>query len=236
LTAKITIIAIALVAGMSGQVIAAEPANWSQSTASTLKQAQRGDTLAQLIIGDAYLHGEGVTRDPAEGMRWLLKAANAGFDQAETEVAGIYFRGDGVPRNVGQAIRWEKRIAARGGPLAVMAESSLGAIYLKGDGVPSDVVTAADWYRKAADHGSQNAALQLAQLYEHGVGDGPDLVQSYMWYLVLAGEIDTEQMGAASKSWVGAIKQRREAVGARLTGDERKSAEELARRYKSKGA
>ena len=46
---------------------------------STLQQlqaeAQRGNAQAQYALGGAYYNGNGVTRNPAQGAQWLLRAA-----------------------------------------------------------------------------------------------------------------------------------------------------------------
>jgi TPR repeat protein len=40
-----------------------------------LPEAQQGDDVAAAAVGELYLQGRGVTRDAAEGIRWLSRAA-----------------------------------------------------------------------------------------------------------------------------------------------------------------
>jgi hypothetical protein len=234
MTAK-TITALAVALTMPA-IALASPRNesWSVSTSSTLEAAQHGNPIAQLVIGDAYLDGVGIAKDPAEGMRWLLKAAEAGVIEAELKVANLYYKGKDVPQNVGEAIRWYEKVERRGGGLSSSAEDSLGFIYMQGVGAPKDEVAAARWYRKAVDHGSLNAALQLAQIYEHPVQGEPDLVQSYAWYLVVGRVIEAKRPHAYEEARWRPILERRDGLAARMSPEQVEAAKRLALKFERK--
>jgi TPR repeat protein len=59
---------------------------------STLQQlqaeAQRGNAQAQYALGGAYYNGNGVTRNPAQGAQWLLRAAEGGYAPAQCDLGG----------------------------------------------------------------------------------------------------------------------------------------------------
>jgi hypothetical protein len=55
---------------------------FDKALAELRKEAQWGDTMAQMMIGDMYMKGQGVEKDERQGMEWLRRAAQAGNDQA----------------------------------------------------------------------------------------------------------------------------------------------------------
>jgi serine/threonine protein kinase len=70
-------------------------------------EAQKGDALAQSAIGDMYIHGQGVSTDLAQGLKWLKLAAAKGAPSAEFSLATIYDGGiPGVPHNAMRAYAW----------------------------------------------------------------------------------------------------------------------------------
>jgi uncharacterized protein len=44
------------------------------------RAAAAGDTKAMRVLGDAYKHGKGVTKDPAVSGAWYRKAATSGTE------------------------------------------------------------------------------------------------------------------------------------------------------------
>ncbi len=46
---------------------------------SLRKAAKQGDAVDHFNLGYAYYYGEGVAKDPAEGVKWWRKAADQGF-------------------------------------------------------------------------------------------------------------------------------------------------------------
>jgi TPR repeat protein len=68
----------------------------------------------------------------------------------------------------------------------VPAEARLGDIYLRGRLVLQDVDKARQWSEKAARAGSVDAQLELARIYQHGLGASPDQMQAYAWDAIAA--------------------------------------------------
>ena len=54
-----------------------------------LRNAEKGDPVAQLEVGKAYLDGKGVVADPAEGRRWLEEAKQQGVQQAVSRLEAL---------------------------------------------------------------------------------------------------------------------------------------------------
>ena len=62
------------------------------------KAAEKGEALAQFILGTCYLNGNGVEKDEKEAFQWFLKAAEQGYAQAQYNVGLCYLNGGGVEK------------------------------------------------------------------------------------------------------------------------------------------
>jgi TPR repeat protein len=109
--------------------------------------AAGGAPLAQYALGRMYFSGEGVSRDSAEGLKWLRKAAMAGVGPAQYQLGACYEWGIEVTQGTGEAARWYRMAADRG---VSVAQYRLGLLYMNGVGVPRDLVAAHMWLNLAA--------------------------------------------------------------------------------------
>jgi TPR repeat protein len=109
--------------------------------------AAAGDALAQYTLARMYLSGVGVSRDPAEGFKWLRKAALAGVGAAQYQLGAHYEWGVDVGQDYAEAGRWYRMAADRG---VAEAQYRLGLLYSDGHGVASDLVAAHMWLNLAA--------------------------------------------------------------------------------------
>jgi uncharacterized protein len=109
--------------------------------------AAGGDPLAQYNLARMYLAGEGVSRDNAEGLRWLRKAAMAGVSLAQYQLGARHEWGVDMAQDYGEAARWYRMAADRGLPVA---QFRLGLLYMNGLGLTRDVVAAHLWLNLAA--------------------------------------------------------------------------------------
>ena len=75
-----------------------------------LKEAKRGDAIAQNNIGAMYENGQGVLQDYKEAAKWFKLAAEQGHALAKCNLAEAYATGMGVSRNYSEA----KRLAKEG--------------------------------------------------------------------------------------------------------------------------
>ena len=62
------------------------------------KAAERGHAMAQKNLGNCYLDGKGVEKDPAEAVKWYRKAAEQGLAMAQTNLGVCYANGEGVKK------------------------------------------------------------------------------------------------------------------------------------------
>lgn len=116
--------------------------------------AEKGQALAEYILGLMYANGQGVPESYTEALKWLQKAAEQGEAKAQFSVGVIYFKGLGMPANQAEAFKWYRRAADQGN---ATAQYNLGAMYAKGQTVPQDVVRAHMLYALAADNGVRAA-------------------------------------------------------------------------------
>ncbi len=64
-----------------------------------IAQAGNGDPDAQVHLGEDYKWGhDGVAKDDAQSVRWLLKAAEQGNPRAQLDLAVAYFHGNQAVR------------------------------------------------------------------------------------------------------------------------------------------
>lgn len=124
--------------------------------------AEGGDAAAQLYLGLMYIHGRGVIKSQAQGLRWYQTAAEQGNAKAQFRLGQLYlWGGGGTPRDVPKAVRWFESAARQG--LAV-AQFYLGAQYAYGPDEIKDTVTAHMWSNIASANGSQAAETQRSEL------------------------------------------------------------------------
>ncbi|MBN2310831.1 MAG: SEL1-like repeat protein [Candidatus Hydrogenedentes bacterium] len=144
-----------------------------------LEAAGRGIPEAQYLVGDAYMGGYGVNRDPDEGTRWWRKAAEQGYAPAQSALAGCYLAGEGLPKDINEALLWYRKAAEQND---AVAQLNLGTCYHEGLGVPQDDAEAANWFRKAADQGNATAQNNLGYCYANGIGVDQDDEAAVEWY------------------------------------------------------
>jgi hypothetical protein len=175
-------IALALlwsVAGAYAQSSNAMPAQSNVIDSALLAKAKAGDVVAQVQLGVAYDHGDGVPQDHAKAAGWWRKAAKQGNAAAQFNLGQAYLLGRGVAKDYSQAYIWYRKAAEQG---TAPAQYQLGGLYYLGQGVSQDYTQAAVWYRKAAEQGMAYAQSSLGYAYEMGHGVPQNFVQAAAWY------------------------------------------------------
>lgn len=145
-------------------------------------KATEGSSLAQKILGQAYLHIESIrSRQKAE--KWLLLAAENGEAEAQAMLgmtyAGYYqYTGDPAPKtNFAEAAKWLQKALDQNADYATCA---LGGLYAEGKGVDQDYALAMklwagkDWkqidnLRRQAATGDTTAQIKLGDIYFYTV-------------------------------------------------------------------
>ncbi len=146
---------------------------------STLLQAARhGDPNAQFQMGDLYMTGRGVGRDPAAAAAWYRAAAQQGHAVAASNLGVLYANGRGVPQSDAEAVTWFRKAADAGD---AGGENNLGSMYIAGRGVEQSDTLGAKWVFSAAQHGAPEAQYALGTLYANGRGVPRDDAQAVKW-------------------------------------------------------
>ena len=82
------------------------------------KAAANGCAEAQACLGVNYLHGEGVKRDAARGIKLMQQAADQGQPDALSNLSGVFFFGTGTPQSLVKARDCVKRAILIGSVMA----------------------------------------------------------------------------------------------------------------------
>ncbi len=132
-----------------------------------LPLAEQGDAVAQFKLGVMYMnghvysHGEGVSQDYAEAVKWYHKAAEQGEADSQNSLGFMYFEGQGLPQDYNQAIKWYRAAAEQG---HAIAQANMAFMYVNGQGVSRDLVEAYMWLSLAAAQGDDHAFSVLDNL------------------------------------------------------------------------
>ncbi len=148
--------------------------------------AERGSAAAQLMLGLAYLRGDGgLPKDAAAAAGWLEKAAVQGNAYAENELGDLYAQGEGVAKKPAVAADWWEKAAQRG---SLRAQVKLGKRRLEAKG-PGDREEGRRWLERAATEGSAEAQYLLGRMYHEGewVPRNPAMAKSLLERSALQG-------------------------------------------------
>jgi hypothetical protein len=137
-----------LLATIFSSALATASAQTNAIDPALLAKANSGDTAAQVLLGDCYASGKGVTRDLNLAAEWYRKAAEKGDIGAELHLAALYRDGGkNFPRDMAQAADWYRKAAELGD---VTAQATLGVLYSIGQGLPHSDIEAYYWLDLAA--------------------------------------------------------------------------------------
>jgi len=82
--------------------------------ADCLDAAERGNPIAQFVLGTRYEQGEGVAQDYERAAYWYRKAAAQGDLNAQYNLGVLYFEGKGMAQDYEQAAHWFRKAAEHG--------------------------------------------------------------------------------------------------------------------------
>lgn len=143
-----------------------------------LQSAEQGYSLAQTLIGMAYIKGEGVRNDTQEGVNWLLKAAKQDSKVAQFVLGMLFMNGAGGKPYLAESLEWLHKAAENN---SEDAQKVLGQMYLHGDKVKADIDEAVKWFRKAAEHDDALSQYEVGLSYLSGKGSPHDYVEAVKW-------------------------------------------------------
>ncbi len=124
----------------------------------TFASAEKGDSSAQLRLGDFYVQGYGTKSNPQQALAWYRKSLQDGNTEASWKLAQFYVQ----QQNWNEAAAY-LQLAAQDGQAA--AQNELGHFYEEGlGGLPKHKGQAFYWRNLAAQHGNQNALMWLKKI------------------------------------------------------------------------
>ena len=158
--------------------------------------AELGHAEAMAALARCFLHGEGVTQNDAEGVKWLRKAAELEEPVAMSALGARLLLGKGVEKNLEESVRWTRKAAEKGD---ATAQFNLGMAFLYGIGVPKDEAEGFRWFQKAAEQNETEAQFIVFRCLMEGVGTEKNEAEARKWLRKAA-----EQENALAQQRLGA--------------------------------
>jgi|GEM_PF-4891263 len=166
------------------------------------KAAGKEHPMALFVLGQLYMAGYGVEKNPELAVRLLREAASRGVAAAKSALAqmegvapqqkgsavasdpqtnyesGLESLNDRNSDQIKQAIAHFEGAAAQG---HVLAQAKLGEIFFQGKRTRRDYDAAFIWYQAAAQAGNAEAQYWLGEMYRQGLGTTADNALASKW-------------------------------------------------------
>lgn len=155
--------------------------------------AAGGDGQALFTIGQIYEGGQGVAADTAKAMDCFLRAGDAGYTDGYAYLADFYRHGLGVEADSAMAFRYYQMAADGGDGNNPNGLYGVAYCYLRGVGTVRDTARAVHYLQRALEAGSGDAAADIADMYNSGLGGYPKDADSALYYYHLASQADVSR-------------------------------------------
>lgn len=149
--------------------------NYAEAIKLYREGAELGSASAQVHLGEMYLWGLGIRKDPRQALQWYDTAAKQGYPLAYNKIADLYYDGNGVPQDYAKAAEHYRHAAGLGLP---RAQHAMGVMSADGKGMARNAQAAKDWYTKSANQGYGESQLALGGIEQ---SDG-NFAEAYFWY------------------------------------------------------
>ncbi|SPA02704.1 Sel1 domain-containing protein repeat-containing protein [Cupriavidus taiwanensis] len=141
--------------------------------------AVAGHLDAQMVLGQWFLAGHGVARDPVQAFAWFKHAAHAGHAGAANLAGRCYENGWGTAPDARAAAHWYTLAAERGSDWGMY---NLATALVLGRGVVADRRAALRWYQRAAALGHAKSLNILGGFHEDGWEVAQDPARAVAYY------------------------------------------------------
>lgn len=148
------------------------------ATRNYIDAAKNGNSIAQFTLAENFLGSRNASNSKL-GLIWLSKSAANGNPKALTKLGGLYLQGKVVDKNPTKGMDLLNQAAAQGFAPAMV---QLGAVALE----QNQKVEALQWFDKAGNYQSDDAYLDLAQIYLQDKSPVYDPKTAFMWTLKAA--------------------------------------------------
>jgi TPR repeat protein len=185
------------------------PAGMSDLFGLWLQGAEKGDAMAQRVVGEFYLRRTGV--DPsmpeeqrmAEAQRWLNASSDQGNTAAMVMLGGVILQNQEESARFPEAVDLFRRAATSGN---ADAEYNLGVCLRRGLGIAVDDKAAEHFYRSAAERNHVSAQLALGDLIAQSATSDVQWLEAARWYRLAA-----DSGNAPAKERLAQMQERRAA-------------------------
>lgn len=140
---------------------AAAARKWNEAYKEFKQSAERGNSSAQVNLGNLYMKGLGVEQSYLEALKWYEKAALLGNPVGQAKMGILYYYGLGVSEDPAKAVEWFIRAADQGDAEAALV---LAQLYLGDEGVNRNPKEAYLWSSVATELGKSDASGLRADL------------------------------------------------------------------------
>ena len=139
--------------------------------------AESGNAAAQNLLGQCYLDGLGINKDPQKAFFWFSRAAEQMNHKALNSLGYCYENGIGTSRDEFQAYSFYKIAALKGHSAAF---NNLANCYLDGIGTAVDSLKARAWFEKGAESGIRYSQTNVGYLYLY-ISGHEDYNKAFFW-------------------------------------------------------
>ncbi len=143
-----------------------------------LQATDLGNAVAAFNLGILYEHGQGVSQNLQEAVKWHQRAADKKYPAAQRNLGVLYRDGRGVRQDYQKA---KKLLSLAAGQGDVLGAANLGYMYYAGLG-GTDYGLAEKWLRMAAAANNVHGQYYLGLMYEQGKGVPQDDSQAIAWF------------------------------------------------------
>ena len=188
------------------------PQNYEKAFAWYKKAAENGHVLAQYEVARYFdvglesvlctqsvtpakcrertrnAHLQRIEQDDAVALEWFLQAARGGHAAAQLRVGQMYEDGEGTQRDYKRAVEWYTRAAEQG-----LIEARYRRSQHEQSPAPTGVLKVPDLPTRSAElrraeEGAADAQLEVATMFDKGLGVPKDYIKAYMWYNLAAAQ------------------------------------------------
>ncbi|KAF9356973.1 hypothetical protein BGX26_004440 [Mortierella sp. AD094] len=135
--------------------------NYGKALSWYREAADKGDAIAQCILGFIHQHGSGILNDHTKAAEWYRRAASQGYANAQNNMGVMYHHGKGVAKDYAEAFEYFHSAAVQG---HARAQNNIGIMYQLGHGVTKHRTKAAEWYIKSMSQGYRTAQENLESM------------------------------------------------------------------------